>query len=145
MPQSFVYDSAPKIFVYEADYPAVLDGAAEYLYEFAVAHCVEEAFEVKVNYVFVAFIDYLLHFSQCVQASSSRTEAEAPPGELGVIDYCQCLVDGLLHHAVNHGWYAQQALLAVVLGYLYPTDRIRTVCTVKQGAYQFILINLSSG
>ena len=110
--------------------------------KFAVAHCVEEAFEVEVNYVLVAFIDYLLHFSQCVKASSPRAEAEASFGELGLIDYCQYLVDGLLHHAVNHGRYAQQALLAVVLGYLYPADGIRTVCTVKQGAYQFILISL---
>ena len=44
------------------NYPAVLDGAAEYLYEFAVAHCVEEAFKVEVHYILVAFIDYLLHF-----------------------------------------------------------------------------------
>ena len=47
MPQSLVYDSASKVFVYKTDYPAVLDGAAEYLYEFAVAHCVKEAFKVK--------------------------------------------------------------------------------------------------
>ena len=99
--------------MYKADYSAVLDGAAEYLYEFAVAHCVEEAFEVEVNYVLVAFIDYLLHFSQCVKASSPRAEAEASFGELGLIDYCQYLVDGLLHHAVNHGRYAQQALPAL--------------------------------
>ena len=128
--------------MYKADYSAVLNGAAEYLYEFAVAHCVEEAFKVEVNYIFVAFIDYLLHFLQCVQASSSRTETEASLGELGLIDYRQHLVDGLLYHAVNHGGYAQQALLAIVLGYLYPSDGIRTVCTVKQGAYQFILISL---
>ena len=51
MPQSSVYDSASKIFVYKADYPAVLDGAAEYLYEFAVAHGVKEAFKVEVNYM----------------------------------------------------------------------------------------------
>ena len=140
--ESVVYDSAWKVFVYKTDYPAVLDGAAEYLYEFAVTHGVKEAFEVKVNYIFVAFIDYLLYFPKCVQASPSRTEAETSLGELGLIDYRQYLVDGLLHHAVNHGRYAQQALLAIVLGYLYPSDGIRTVGTVKQGTYQFILISL---
>ena len=124
------------------NYPAVLDGAAEYLYEFAVAHCVEEAFKVEVNYIFVAFIDYLLYFPKCVQASSSRTETETPFRELGFIDDGQHLVDGLLHHAVYHCRNAQQAHLAVVLGYLYPSDGIRTVGTVKQGTYQFILISL---
>ena len=51
MPQSVVYDPASKVFVYKTDYPAVLDGAAEYLDEFAVAHSVKEAFKVKVNYI----------------------------------------------------------------------------------------------
>ena len=107
MPQSFVYDSASKIFVYKADNSAVLDCSAEYLYEFAVAHRVEDAFEVEVNCILVAFIDYLLHFSRCVQASSSRAEAEVPLRELGLIDFCQYLVDGLLHHAVDHSGYSQ--------------------------------------
>ena len=75
--------------MYKADYPAVLDGAAEYLYEFAVAHGVKEAFKVKVNYIFVALVDYLLYFTECVQASPYRTEAEASLGELGLIDYRQ--------------------------------------------------------
>ena len=140
MPQTFVYYSASKIFVYKADYSAVLDGTAEYLYELAVIHRIEEAFEVEVNYVLVAFVCDLLHLSQCIQASSSRAEAEASFGELGLIDYRQYLVDGLLHHTVNHCRYSQQAHLTIVLGYLYPADGIRTVTTVKQGAYQFFLI-----
>ena len=126
--ESVVYDSAWKVFVYKTDYPAVLDGVAEYLYEFAVTHGVKEAFKVKVNYIFVAFIDYLLYFPKRVQTSPSRTEAETSLGELGIIDYRQHLVDGLLHHTVNHSGYAQQAHLAALLGYLYPSYRIRTIC-----------------
>ena len=42
--------------MYKADYSAILDGAAEYLYEFAVAHCVEEAFKVEVHYILGARI-----------------------------------------------------------------------------------------
>ena len=79
MPKAFVYDSASKIFVYVADYPTVLDGTAEYLYEFAVAHRVEEAFQVEVDYIAVAVIYYSLYFSDCVQTSFSLTEAEALP------------------------------------------------------------------
>ena len=73
-------------------------------------------------------------------ASSLWAEAEASIGELRLVDDGQYLVDGLLHHAVYHCRYAQQAHFAVVLGYLYPTDWIGTVTTVQQGAYQFILI-----
>ena len=62
MPQSFVHDSVSKVLVYKADYSAVFDGAAEYLYEFAVTNCIEGAFKVEVNYIFVAFVDYLLYF-----------------------------------------------------------------------------------
>ena len=91
-----------------------------------VTHGVKEAF--KVNYIFVAFIDYLLYFPKRVQTSPSRTEAETSLGELGLIDYRQHLVDGLLHHTVNHSGYAQQAHLAALLGYLYPSYRIRTIC-----------------
>ena len=69
MPQSFVYHAAAKILVYQTDHSAVLYRTAQYLYEFAVIHC-------------------------------------------------------------------------IVLGDLYPTDGIRTVCTVKKGAYQFILVSL---
>ena len=73
-------------------------------------------------------------------ASSSRSEAVARLGELVLIDGSQYLVDGLLHHAVNHGRYAQQALLAVVFGYFYPLDWVRTVRTVHQGTDEFIPI-----
>ena len=141
VPQSFVYHTTAKILVYQTDHPAVLYRAAQYLYEFAVVHCIEETFKVEVNYIFVAFINSLLHLSQCVQAPSSRTETETPFRELGLIDDGQHLVYGLLHHAVNHGRDAQKAHLAIILGYLYPADGIRTVCTVKQRAYLFILVS----
>ena len=106
-----------------------------------MVHCIEEAFKVEVNYIFVAFINCLPNFLQCAQAPSSRAEAETSFRELRLINDGQYLVDGLLHHAVNHGRDAQKAHLAITLGYLHPADRIRTVCTVKQGAYQFILVS----
>ena len=46
--------------MYKTDHSAVLDGAAEDFYEFAMAHGIEEAFKVKVYYIYVAFVDYLL-------------------------------------------------------------------------------------
>ena len=35
----------------------------EIFYEFAMAHGIEEAFKVKVNYIYVAFVDYPLRSS----------------------------------------------------------------------------------
>lgn len=46
--------------MYKTDNSAVFDSTAEDFYEFAMAHGVEEAFEVKVYYIYVAFVDYLL-------------------------------------------------------------------------------------
>lgn len=46
--------------MYKTDNSAVFDSTAEDFYEFAMAHGVEEAFKVKVNYIYVAFVDYLL-------------------------------------------------------------------------------------
>ena len=103
-----------------------------------MAHSVEEA--VKVNYIDVAFVDYLLRSSQCVMAASSRTEAVACLGELVLINRSQYLVDGLLYQAVYHCRYSQKAHLTVVFGYFYPLDWVRTVRAVQQGTHEFILI-----
>ena len=74
-------------------------------------------------------------------ASSPWAEAVTSWRELSLIDGCQGLVDGLLHQSVNHGGDAQQALLAIVLRYLYSTDWVRTVWAVLQGTYQRILVS----
>ena len=105
-----------------------------------MAHSVEEAFKVKVNYIDVTFIDYLLRSSQCFMATSSRAEAVACLTELVLINRSQYLVDGLLHQAVYHCRYAQKAPLAVVFGYFYPLDWVRTVRAVQQGTNEFFLI-----
>ena len=97
-----------------------LSRTAEDFYDFAMAHRIEEAFKVKVYYIYVAFADYPLRSSQGVMASSSRTEAVARLGELVLIDGSQYLVYGLLHQTVYYCRYSQQAHLAVVFGYFYP-------------------------
>ena len=73
-------------------------------------------------------------------ASSSRTEAVARLGELVLIDGGQYLVDGLLHQAVYNCRYSQQAHLAVVFGYFYPPDWVRTARAVHQGTDEHLLI-----
>ena len=73
-------------------------------------------------------------------ASSSRSEAVACLGELVLIDGGQYLVDGLLHQTVYNCRYSQQAHLAVVFGYFYPPDWVRTVRAVHQGTTEFILV-----
>ena len=40
-----------------------LSRTAEDFYDFAMAHRVEEAFKVKVYYIYVAFVDYPLRSS----------------------------------------------------------------------------------
>ena len=70
----------------KAYHPTVFYRAAEDFYELAVAHRVEEAFQVKVNYIDVALINYTLRSSECVMAASSRTEAIASWRELTLID-----------------------------------------------------------
>ncbi len=88
VPKTFGYHTAAQIFVYKANHSAILYRTAEYLYEFAVVNCVKEAFEVEVNYICIAIINRLLHFSQCVVASSGRAKAEAPLGKMRLIDLC---------------------------------------------------------
>ena len=82
--------------MYKTDHSAVFYRTAEDFYEFAMAHRVEEAFKVKVHYIYVAIVDYPLRSTKCVMASSSRSEAVARHGELVLIDGNQYLVYGLL-------------------------------------------------
>ena len=84
--QTFVHYTASEILVYKTDHSTVFYRTAENFYEFAMAHSVEEAFKVKVNYINVAFIDYLLRSSQCFMAASSQTEAVACLTELVLIN-----------------------------------------------------------
>ena len=63
---------------------------------------IKEALEVKVYYVCVACIDYLLSSSYRIMSASSRTEAVTSPGELFLIDRAKNLVNGLLHQTVYH-------------------------------------------
>ena len=132
--------AAAQILVYERDDSSVLDGTGKNLYQLAVTHCIKETLQIKVDYVNIAFRDNGLRFPQCLVAAALRTEAEAVVAELTLIDGSQDLVDGLLHYSVYHCRYAKQALLAIFLGYLYPSDGIRTVASVHKGAYQFILV-----
>ncbi|CUQ48325.1 Uncharacterised protein [Segatella copri] len=61
--QAFVHYTTSEIFVYKADHSAVFYRTAENFYEFAMAHGIEEAFKVKVYYIYVAFVDYPLRSS----------------------------------------------------------------------------------
>ena len=92
-----------------------------------MTHGIEEAFQVQIDNVYIAIVYYLLRSPKCIVASSPWAEALTPWRELSLIDGCQGWVDGLLHQSVNHGGDAQQALLAIVLRYLYSTDWVRTV------------------
>ena len=49
--------------MYKTDHSAVFYRTAEDFYKFAMAHGVEEAFKVKVYYIYVAFVDYPLRSS----------------------------------------------------------------------------------
>ena len=91
-------------------------------------------------YIGVALVDYPLRSTQCIMASSFRTEAVARFGELVLIDGSQYLVYGLLHQTVYNCRYSQQAHLAVVFGYFYPFHWVRTVRTVHQGTNEFIIV-----
>ena len=61
--QAFVHYTTSEIFVYKTDYSAVFYRTAENFYEFAMDHGIEEAFKVKVYYIYVAFVDYPLRSS----------------------------------------------------------------------------------
>ena len=126
--------------MYKADNSVVFYRTAEDFYELAMAHGVEEAFKVKVYYIYVTLVDYPLHSTKCVMASSSRTEAVARLGELALIDGSQYLVDGLLHQTVYHCGYSQQAHPAIVFGYFHPLDWVQTVRAFHQGTDGHILI-----
>ena len=72
--------------MYKTDHSAVFYRTAEDFYELAMAHGVEEVFKVKVYYIGVALVDYPLRSTQCIMASSSRTEAVARLGKLVLIE-----------------------------------------------------------
>ena len=126
--------------MYKADYSAVLYCAAKDFYEFAMTYRIEEAFKVKVYYIYVAVIDYTLSSSKRIMATFPRTEAIARLRELVLIDWGQRLADGLLHQTVYYRWDAQKAQIAVVLGHLCPLDWVWAVCAARQGTHEFILI-----
>ena len=69
------------------------------------------------------------------------TEAITCHGELTLVNWCQNLVDGLLHQAVYHGRNTQKACLAISLRDFNPPDWIRTICPVLQRNYKLILIS----
>ena len=48
--------------MYKTDHSAVFDGTAENFYEFAMAYGVEEAFKVKVYYIYVTLVDVALGY-----------------------------------------------------------------------------------
>ena len=96
-----------------------------------MADSIKEALQVKVYYILVAVRDYGLRLFQRIMTATPRTEAEAVLAELLLIDGSQDLVNGLLNHTVYHGRYSQKPLLAIILGYLYPSDGIRTVAAVQ--------------
>ena len=126
--------------MYKTDHSAVFYRTAEDFYELAMAHGVEEAFKVEVYYIGVALVDYPLRSTQCIMASSSRSETVACLGELVLIDGSQYLVYGLLHQTVYYCRYSQQAHLAIVFGYFYPFHWVRTVRAVHQGTDEQVLI-----
>ncbi len=108
----------------------------QYLYHLGVVHCVEKAFKVYVHCVVVALADYSACFDQCTMRSSPRAEAIAPVAELTFIDWCQHLGYRLLYHSVHHRGNAQLTFLAIVLGYFYPADGVRTICPSANTLFQ---------
>lgn len=88
--------------MYKADHSAVFNSTAEDFYEFAMINGIKEALKVKVYYVCIACIDYLLSSSYRIMAASFRTKALTSPGELFLIDRAQNLVNGLLHQTVHY-------------------------------------------
>ena len=52
--QASVYYATAEIFVYQAYYPSVFYGSAEYFYQPAMTYRIKEAFNVKVDYIFIA-------------------------------------------------------------------------------------------
>ena len=88
----------------------------------------------------VAIVYNLRHPYQCLLRSTIRAEAVAAVAELAFIDGGQYLGNGLLYHPVHYRGDAQQTLLAVVLGYLYPADGIWTVRPLTDALCQCVLV-----
>ena len=105
-----------------------------------MADRIKKALQIQVDCVLVAVRYYGLRLFQRIMTATPRTEAEAIPAELFLIDGSQDLVNGLLHHTVYHGRYSPKALFAIILGYLYPSDGVRTVAAVHKGLYQSVLV-----
>src|SRR5574344_1825481 len=82
---------------------------------------IEETFQVQVHAVAVAFFCILLHSLHSIVCATVGTKAEAVVAEQWFIFFHQHLAYRLLDEAVNYGWDAELALLAVVFRYLYPS------------------------
>ena len=105
-----------------------------------MAYRIKETLQIKVDYIFVTVRDDGFRSLQRIVASTIRAEAEAAAAKLLLIDRSQDLVNGLLNQTVYNCRYAQQSLLAIILGYLYPSDGIRTVAAVHEALYQSVLV-----
>lgn len=55
-----VHYPASEIFVYKTDHSSVLYCTAEYFYKTTMVYRIEESFKVYVDYILIAFVDYLL-------------------------------------------------------------------------------------
>src|SRR5574344_1058546 len=119
--------SCIQIFVNKGYYPTVFYRSAQYLYQFAVVYCVEELLQVKVYNIFVTFTYIFLHFAQSIMRPTMRAKATAPITARSVVDRYKYLAYGVLDYSVHYGWNTELTFLAIVLGYLYPTDWIRTI------------------
>ena len=116
----------------EGHHPAILYRPADYLYQLRVVHVVEELFQVLVDAEAVAIIDDGLRTPKGLVGSSVRTETKAVITELRLVQRLQDLRYVLPDLAVYYGRDAERTLLAVVIGYLYPSDWIRTVLAVQE-------------
>ena len=63
---------------------------------------IKEAFKVEIDYVFIAFIHYLLRSPKGIMAAHLGTETVTSLGKLTLVYRGQYLVYGLLHQTVYH-------------------------------------------
>lgn len=111
--------------------PSIFYAAAEYFYQLAMTYRVKEAFKVKVDYVFIAFIYCLLRSSQGIMTPETVTCL----GKLTLIYRGQYLVDGGLNQPVYYGGNAQKPFLAIFFWDFYPANRVGTVSPGLQRTY----------
>ena len=126
--------------MYQRYDPAVFDGLAQQLYQFAVADSVKELLKVKVYAAFIAAIDDFLRFLHGLVRAPSRAEAVARIRELRLIHQAQYLGYGLLDDAVHYGGDAELSRLSSFFGYLYPPCWVGAVASAEQTFCQFILV-----